>query len=191
MRRIAFVLFALFVLGLAACSSSSSSPPSSGSGKVTQIADPDPNEGQIDQALLVALSQAKNFHHEAKVYMTDGNLPDAIAAVQRILGITFPAGAPEAEDVRLDARALLAKLQVLQGKVDDAMKTVDDGIASATRESFFLANLYTVKGEVLEARAANLEGDAAKADRRAAIAAYDRSLQIDETLQKQLVGESP
>jgi predicted negative regulator of RcsB-dependent stress response len=131
------------------------------------------------------------LEHKAKVYMTDGNLPDAIDAVRAVLAIQFPAGASEAEDVRLDATALLAKLLLMQGNPEDAMKVVEQGIASRTRDSFFLANLYTVEGEVHEARAADLQGDAAKAEKKAAIESYDHSLQIDQTLQKQLTGESP
>jgi hypothetical protein len=157
-------------------------------GNVTKVADPSTDSDEIDQALLIPLSQAKNFHHKAKVYMTDGNLPDAIAAIRAILAIEFPAGAPEGEDVRLDADAMLAKLLLASGKPEDAMKVVDAGIAGKTRDSFFLANLYTVKGEILEAQAADLEPTAepARALRRAAIDAYDASIQINETLQKQL-----
>ena len=73
-------------------------------GKVTQVTDP---ADAIDQKLMVALSQAKNFHHKAKVYMSDGNTAAAIAAVREILSLRFPEKAPEADDVRNDARALL------------------------------------------------------------------------------------
>ena len=147
----------------------------------------------IDQELMVALGQAKNFHRKAKVYMSDGNLAAATASVRQILSLRFPKGAPEADDVRLDARALLAKLLVSQGQVDEAMRTVDEGLAQGQRESFFVANLYTVQGEIHEARAAQAdsEGDAGKAkateERRAAIASYDKSIQINEKLQKQLM----
>jgi len=146
----------------------------------------------IDDNLMVSLGQAKNFHRKAKVYMSDGNLAAATATVRQILSLSFPQGAPEADDVRLDARALLAKLLVMQGQLDEAMRTVDEGLASSQRESFFVANLYTVRGEILEARAANLDAEgkdksvSAEA-RRSAIAAYDKSIQINEKLQKQLV----
>jgi tetratricopeptide (TPR) repeat protein len=159
-------------------------------GSATRLADP---TDAVSQDLMVALAQAKNFHHKAKVYMSDGNLPEAVAAVRQILAIQFPQAAPEAEDVRLDARALLAKLLVGQGKVDEAMRVVEEGIAAASRDSFFLANLYTVKGEVLEAQGAladdgSTDGKARAAERkRAAISAYDKSISINEQLQKQLV----
>jgi hypothetical protein len=158
------------------------------SGNVTKLADPSTDSAEIDEALLSPLSQAKNFHHKARVYMTDGNLPEAIAAIRSILAIQFPAGAPEGEDVRLDAYAMLAKLLLASGQPEDAMKVVDDGIAEKSRDSFFLANLYTVKGEIYEAQAADLEpkSEPARALGRAAIGAYDHSIQINETLQKQL-----
>ena len=140
----------------------------------------------------MALAQAKNFHHKAKVYMTDGNrLAEATAAVRQILSLRFPPNTPEGEDVRNDARALLAKLLVAQNQLDDAMRTVDEGIAQSSRKSFFVANLYTVKGEIHEARALAFEtaGETAKAveERHAAIKAYDESIQINEGLQKQLM----
>jgi tetratricopeptide (TPR) repeat protein len=147
----------------------------------------------IDQDLMIALGQAKNFHHKAKVYMTDGNLTAATAAVRQILSLAFPRGAAEADDVRNDARALLAKLLVSQGQVDEAARTIDEGLAQSQRESFFVANLYTVQGEIHEARAAAFDatGEAGKASaidqRRQAIGSYDRSIQINERLQKKLM----
>jgi hypothetical protein len=156
---------------------------------VTRLAEPDE---VIGTELMIALAQAKNFHHKAKVYMTDGNLAEATAAVRQILSLRFPAGSPEAEDVRNDARAMLAKLLISQNQLDEAMRTVNEGIAQSTRESFFVANLHTVQGEVHEARAARLdsEGQNAKAteERRNAIGSYDKSIKINETLQKALMG---
>jgi outer membrane PBP1 activator LpoA protein len=94
-------------------------------------------------------------------------------------------------DVRLDARARLAKLLLARDNLEDAMRIVAEGLAPRQRESFFVANLYTVKGEIHEALAAHhVEAkEPAKADdeRRAAIAAYDRSIQINEALQKKLM----
>jgi tetratricopeptide (TPR) repeat protein len=155
---------------------------------VTRVAEPDE---VIGQDLMTALAQAKNFHHKAKVYMTDGNLGEATAAVRQILSLEFPQGAPEADDVRNDARAMLAKLLVAQNQLEEAMRTVTEGIAQSSRESFFVANLYTVQGEVHEARATQYmtANDKPKADaeRRAAIEAYDRSIKINEALQKKLM----
>lgn len=162
----------------------------SGSGEksVTRVAEPDE---VIGQDLMMALAQAKNFHHKAKVYMTDGNLGEATATVRQILSLRFPPNTPEADDVRNDARAMLAKLLVSQNQLEEAMRTVNEGIAQSPRESFFVANLYTVQGEIHEARAlqldtANEKGKSAE-ERRAAIGAYDKSIKINEVLQKKLM----
>lgn len=157
-------------------------------GSVTRVAEPDE---VIGQELMMALAQAKNFHHKAKVYMTDGKLTEATAAVRQILSLRFPPNTPEADDVRNDARAMLAKLLVSQNQLEEAMRTVNEGIAQSPRESFFVANLFTVQGEVHEARALAFDtsGDKPKAaeERRAAITAYDKSIKINEALQKQLM----
>lgn len=156
----------------------------------TKLADPG---DVIDQGLMLALAQAKNYHHKAKVYMTDGNLVAATESVRKILSLQFPPGAPEAEDVRNDARALLAKLLVSQDKLDEAMSTVEEGLAQSQRPSFFVANLHTVQGEIHEERAkrADAEGNKAKAteERHEAIDALDKAIKIDDTLQKHLVEE--
>jgi hypothetical protein len=170
-----------------ACTDSTPAAPAA----TTHVAEP---SDVIDQDLMVALAQAKNFHHKAKVYMSDGNVVAATASVRQILSLKFPPNAPEADDVRLDARALLAKLLISQQKLDDAATVIAEGLAQTSRDSFFVANLYTVSGEVHEARAAQLDAatddpaNKAKAtdERHAAIAAYDRSIQINETLQKHL-----
>jgi len=177
---------AVLIVTACSCNSPSEPPPS------THTAEP---TDAIDQNLMIALSKAKNFHHKAKVYMSDGNVAAAIASVREILSLQFPAGAPEAEDVRNDARALLAKLLLGQGQLDEAMRVVTEGIAQSQRKSFFVANLYTVKGEILEARATALDADPAnKAHvvelRHGAIEAYDASNKIDKKLQDQLT-ESP
>ncbi|HET9626272.1 MAG TPA: hypothetical protein VFP84_33145 [Kofleriaceae bacterium] len=174
---------AWLLVALAACADRDPPP-------TTRTAEP---TEAIDQDLMIALGQAKNFHHKAKVYMTDGNLVAATASVRQILSLAFPRGAPEADDVRNDARALLAKLLVSQGQLDEATRTVDEGLAQSERESFFVANLYTVQGEIHEARASALDagGEAGKAaatdERHKAIASFDRSIQINERLQKKLM----
>ena len=193
-------ILALGALATAACSTDrdAGSPARTGEAarSATRLTDPaDADAELIGQDLLVALAQAKNFHHKAKVYMTDGNLAAATASVRQILSLAFPRGAPEADDVRNDARALLAKLLVSQGQLDEAAQTVAEGLAQSQRESFFVANLYTVQGEIHEARAAALDASdpgkaaAARDERHAAIESYDHSIQINERLQKKLMEE--
>lgn len=184
---LAIGMIAVTIFGWSACSSESAQP--SGQRSVTRVAEP---EDVIDQELMIALAQAKNFHHKARVHESDGNVREAIASVRQILSLRFPANAPEADDVRNDARALLGKLLVAQGQLDEAMKLVEDGLAASQRESFFVANLYTVQGEILEERAKVLDAtDKAKATeaRKAAITAFEKSIKINEALQKKLMEE--
>lgn len=186
MKYLGLLLVVITITGCVACTGDRE-------GKATTRT-ADPTE-VIDQDLMIALSKAKNFHHKSRVYMSDGKLVEATAAVREILSLKFPAGAPEAEDVRNDARALLAKLLVGQGQIEEAMTVVTEGIASSQRESFFVANLYTVKGEVHEARAAALDAsDPANKSRitdekRAAIEAYDKSNAINTVIQQRLMEE--
>ena len=186
MKYLALLIVVIAITGCGSCREEHKAKPN--------IQTADPTE-VIGEDLMIALGQAKNFHRKAKIYMTDGNLPAATAAVRQVLSLQFPKGAPEAEDVRNDARALLAKLLVSQGQIDEATRTVDEGLAQSQRESFFVANLYTVQGEIHEARAAAFmaAGDSGKAsadeERRAAIASYDQSIKINERLQKKLLEE--
>jgi hypothetical protein len=165
-------------MAVASCARSDSEKP----GNVTELADP---TDVIDEQLMLALAQAKNFHHKAKVYMSDGKLDDAIASVRQILSLRFPPGAPEGEDVRHDARALLAKLLVGKAQLDEAMTVVEQGLAQATRESFFVSNLHTVKGEIHRARAATYpdqKDPEAVQEKRKAIDEFDKSIKINERL---------
>lgn len=185
MKQVALVLAVMLITACAACTSDRNEPrPTTRTAEPTDV---------IDQDLMISLSKAKNFHRKARVYMSDGKVLEAIAAVREILSLRFPPNAPEAEDVRNDARALLAKLLIGQGQIEEAMTVVTEGIASSGRESFFVANLYTVKGEVHEARAAAIDAsDAANksridAEKHAAIEAYDKSNAINTALQERLM----
>jgi hypothetical protein len=151
----------------------------------------DPERRPLSQPLLAALAQARAYHHIADLRLADGAPDEAAVALARILEIHFPAGAPEGEDALLDARARLAKLHLAAGRADEARRIVDAGLAAATRESFFVANLHAVSGELHEARARDSVDDtAARAERRAAIAEFERSIQINERIQKQLLEEN-
>jgi tetratricopeptide (TPR) repeat protein len=179
---VAIALAGLFGLG-AGCASRSDDGPDR---RVTELPAPGP---ELSQELMLGLSLARNYHHKADVYLKEAKVEQAIASVRDILTIRFPTGSPEGEDVVHDARARLAKLLVTRGALDEAQKVVDQGIAGASRQSFFLANLHAVRGEVMEARAAQSdESDAAAATaaRRQAIESYDRAIAIEKALIDQL-----
>ena len=168
------------VLALATCGKESSPPPPEGSA-VTQLAEP---ENALTESLMIALGQASNYHHKADLLQREGKIDEAAAAVEAVLKISFPADAPESEDVILDTHARLAKLRLLQKRPDEALSLVDEGIAMSTRDSFFSANLHTVRGQVFEAKAMAAEPDSDEAKQAAvdAISAFDASIKINEGL---------
>jgi len=153
---------------LACCGGDRSSPPGAKS-------------AVIGDHLMAYLGIAKAYHAKARIYAIEGKLALATGSMRELLALEYP-DAPEAEDVRNDARARLATWLVGQTRFDDAMAVVSEGISESKRESFFVANLYTIKGELHEARAEALVASdpvQVAAERRAALDAYDRSNQIN------------
>ncbi len=151
-----------------------------------------PPEGRrpVDDKLLLALEEARAWQHRADTHLADGDLAAATTDVEQVLKITFPSGAPEGEEARLDAWARLAKLHL--SDENRALEDVDHGRKEATTDSFYRAHLETVAGEIFEARAKRLadsDGDAAKGARRDALAAYARSIEINKRVQAALLQE--
>ncbi len=184
MRRIHWMILAGVLAAAGVCGSCA--PDEQGGeekkGRVTEITQPG---DALSEELMLALSMAKNLHHKADVYLAEMKSDEAVKALEAILEIRFPEGAPEREDVTLDARARLAKLLASQGKLDQALTVADVGIKAARRRSFFLANLHAVRGEVLEGRALQIEDkqpDQAKALWRDAIKSLDEAIQIEKVL---------
>ncbi|MFT3754970.1 MAG: hypothetical protein QM769_03320 [Pseudoxanthomonas sp.] len=66
--------------------------------------------GKSDEAVLIMLSEARAHQRLADLKLADGDVDAAVAAVREVLRIRFPPGAPETEDVFLDAHARLARL---------------------------------------------------------------------------------
>jgi len=151
---------------------------------------PQDRAGPVSQELLLSLAQVRALHHQADAFLQIGEVDAAIVAVSRVLDVSFPAGAEEAEDTRIDARARLAKLHLGRGRPDEARRVIDEGFRAATRESFFLANLAQVSGEVHEAEARRqTDPEAGRRELRAALADYDKAVQIAERIQQRLLKE--
>ena len=188
----ALALLVAIAAGMGGCSADRDAAPQR---SVTAL--PDPDDGELlGEELMIALSLAKNYHHKADVLAQEARYEEAAEALRQILAIPFPADAPEAADVRLDARARLGKLLASQGRIDDALIVIEQGLAEHPQDSFFRANLFTVKGEVHEAQATALDQGgteetraAARDARRAAITAFDESIRINRALQEALLQE--
>ncbi|WP_428264760.1 tetratricopeptide repeat protein [Haliangium sp.] len=192
--RVARLALAMALAGAAVSAGTTGCNQDDGQPRRSLTAVPGPDDGApLDEELMLALSLAKNHHHKADLLAQDGRFDEAAESLSAILDIPFPTGAPEGEDVRLDARARLAKLLIAQGQHDRARAVIEAGLSGTPRRSFFLANLYTVKGELHEAMADSLDqsGDpaAARTARRDAIAAFDESIRINRDLQKALLDE--
>jgi tetratricopeptide (TPR) repeat protein len=185
-RRVAALAILCALAGAVGCGSRAENGESERG--VTELPQPGP---ELSDELMLGLALVQNYHHKADVYLKEARFEEAVNELRKILSVQFPARSPEGIDLVQDARARLARLLVAQGKLDEATKVVDEGIASADRQSFFLANLHTVRGEVLEARAAVVEDKdarAAAAARRQAIEAYDQAIAIEKALIEQLAG---
>ncbi len=146
---------------------------------------------QLDERLMATLASARAHHHQADIYQRQGQADQAMAAVKKILALDLDSRYPEAEEVRLDAAARLAKMMLSREDADQALGLVDGQIKGAQRESFYLSNLHSVRGEILEFQAKALDKagdkDRAKEVSREAIAAFERSIVINKKLQQRLL----
>jgi hypothetical protein len=143
-----------------------------------------------DEAMLLMLSEARALQRSADLKLIDGDVDGAIASVREVLQIRFPPGAPETEDVVLDAYARLARLSLSRGgqqAEDQALAELDAARRVATRDSFFRAHLENIAADVYAARAKRLTDPAAQKEaRRQEAQALERVIDIDRRLQRAL-----
>jgi len=137
----------------------------------------------VDERLLAALGLAQGYQHQADELAELGQRQEAIERVQKVLEIPFPRGAPEGEDVRLDAWGRLAELRLDEGDEPGAEAAIERGLGEARRVSYFKARLHAVRGRVLRARAARLREAGQDAESREAsreaIQAFEQSIEIN------------
>jgi tetratricopeptide (TPR) repeat protein len=129
----------------------------------------------VDTELMAFLSEARALHHEANLKEDAGDLPGAIAAMDRLVAARRPhptRPAPEVEEVLADAYARLAELRLKRGELEPAGLAVTRGLEHAPSPTYFRGHLVEVQGLVEEARSAELADagkplEAAKARERA------------------------
>ena len=131
----------------------------------------------IDEHLMAALGQARALHHLADVQLAEGDTAAAIEALERVVTVEFPEGAPERDDVVVDAYGRIAKLQLGGGHLDEAMRAVEKGLREGReRDTFYVAALHMIVGEIHEARATQAreanDEQTARSAAREAIEAY-------------------
>lgn len=136
-----------------------------------------------DQRLLAAIGTAQARMHEADELEARGDRAAAIARAREVLDVPFPHGAPEREDVRLDAWGRIGELEL--GRDDDvaAERAVSEGLREVTRASYFAARLYVVQGRIHRERAArareSADQETARRESETAIEALERSIEIN------------
>jgi len=111
-----------------------------------------PATGVVDPTLLAFLSKARAAHHRADLLQDDGDLDLAIAALEPVVAVPRPGGAPEADEVVADTYARLADLKSDLGDFDPALRDVEAGLALAARPTHFRGHLLEIEGVVLERR---------------------------------------
>jgi len=162
----------------------------SGCAKREQHLCPCPEGKQLDQELMLLLSSARAFHHQADILLQQGKVDQAMDKVEQVLKLGLKPRWPEAVEVRLDATARLAKLLQAKGEVPRALALVKEALKQHEKESFYLSNLHGVQGEILQHRSKELdragEKEEARQWARRAMAAFERSIAINKRLQQQL-----
>ncbi len=146
--------------------------------------------GKSDEAVLIMLSEARAHQRLADLKLADGDVEAALTAVREVLRIRFPSGAPETEDVFLDAHARIARLLLSRGGAaaeDQALAELETARRLATRDSFFRSHVETITAEVYAARAKRLtDAEAQKQANRLEVLALERVIEIDRRLQHAL-----
>lgn len=150
----------------------------------------------IDEHLMAALGQARALHHVADVQLAEGDTAGALEALERVVQIEFPEGAPERDDVVVDAYGRMAKIQLGGGHIDEAMAIVEKGLREGReRDTFYVAALHMIVGEIHEARAAAAreanDTATARSAAREAIEAYERSIAVNQRVLDRLLAEGP
>jgi hypothetical protein len=95
-----------------------------------------------------------------------------------------PPARVEAEEVLADTHARVADIESQLGRFDEANASVERGLKLAKGTTYYLGHLFETKGLVAErlAKKRRAEGDEQAAQRaeKAAVDAYERSMQIQE-----------
>jgi hypothetical protein len=148
----------------------------------------------VDDALLAYLSRARSAHHLADLAEKDSQPNRAVELLARFVESPSPS-APEALEVRADARARLADLRSAAGDFERAERDLALGLEAARDTTYFRGRLFEVRGllEERRAKAHEAKGDvsSAKKAREAAVQAFEEAVRIQELVQKAALGQAP
>jgi hypothetical protein len=195
--KIVSVLICVVALSMTSCAKQQSAPHRSQQPATDPSADrcppckcDDSKDGRLSAALMSRLAAARAYHHQADILLRDGQLEPAITKITAILALDLSSRWPESEEVRVDATARLAKLLLRAGRLKRARAVVDAELSKKPRESFYLANLHSVRGELLEAQVKKLDTAGKKAARQTARQRGNRRLRGDDSHQQAPAGRA-
>ncbi len=139
---------------------------------------------EIDPSSMSFLSAARALHHQADMMEDAGNPREAIEALERAR--TMPRGSltREMREVLADTTARIAELRLQLGEVEQAQKSIAEGLTFADQPGYFRGHLLEVRGRVLEAEAKKLKADGhlalAETKRREALLSFDEAVRMHE-----------
>lgn len=134
----------------------------------------------VDMEIMAFLSEARALHHQANLAESAGDVPGAVAAMERLVAAKRPhpdRKTPEVEEVLADAYARLAELKLEKGDLDPAAGAVKAGLEHVAEPTYFRGHLIEVQGLVEEARANSLADAGHEAESKAA---RERAIQLLE-----------
>jgi len=152
----------------------------------------------VDPALIAFLSKAKVVHHRADLAEEDGDLAEAVEALDQLTTGPIPGGdqpPPEAREVLADTLARMAEIDSRRGKFDEGKAHVARGLTLAVETTHFRGRLMEVRGVVEQRLHDELleEGDeeGAKQAKERAIAAFQEAIAIQDEVISKSLGELP
>lgn len=154
----------------------------------------------VDLELVAFLSEARALHHQANLKEEANDLAGAAASMERLVNARRPHDGkttPEVEEVLADAYARLAELQLREGALEPAARSIKEGLSHAPEPTYFRGHLIEVQGLVEEARSSVLVDAGKPAD---AVRAREHAIQLleevvriqDQVIQRSLAnGKKP
>ena len=146
----------------------------------------------VDETVMAFLSAARALHHEADVKDQGGDVPGAIASLEKLVALPEP-HATEVDEVLADAYGRLAEMRLETKDWAAADRDVRAGLEHTREPTYFRGHLLEVCGLIEEGRAAAL-ADAGNRDeathaRARAVDLFERAAGVQEQVIARTLGD--
>jgi tetratricopeptide (TPR) repeat protein len=121
---------------------------------------------------LAQLRRARSLHQFAARRAAAGDVDGAVKALEEVASLQFPAGAPEAADVAVDAMAEISRLLLVAGRAPEAEAAARRAVAAGSAPSYFVGLAWLRLGDALQARGL----------KRQAVDAFERSIAVNNAV---------